>query len=157
MVTWWERRLSGRSKAWLSNVSISFASVIKWINNGGKVTKEKSLAIKNRSRTLMRFWIPNCSLQLDLRPLRSRNQDVLYHRTKHFEYIETLFQICAFSDFCFSAFRLFRLSAFSGSLLFLAFCLLRIYVFLGHCFSCIASKLSAVIPSLDCDFCHVFL
>ena len=100
-----------------------------WISNGGEVAKEKSLAIRNSSRTLMRFWMPNCYWQLGLGPLRSRNQEELYHGIRHFECIEAIFQICAFLDLRFSAFCLFRLSAFSGSLSFQTLCLFRLSAF----------------------------
>ena len=129
----------------------------------------------------MRFWMPDCCWQLGLGPLISRNQEGLYRGIRHFECIEAIFQICAFSDLRFSAFRLFRLpafsgfppvqalrlfrpstysgsplfqafrlfrlSAFSGSLPFQTFCLFRLSASSSLRFSCIASKVSAIVSN----------
>ena len=75
--------------------------------------------------------MPNCCWQLGLGPLISRNQEGLYRGIRHFECIEVIFQICAFSDLRFSAFRLFRLSTCSGSPPFQARCPSRLFAFSG--------------------------
>lgn len=139
IITQRERWLARHSKAKLSDVNIYSTVVTMQISNSNEVAKKKSLIIRNRSWTLIRFWMSNCCQQLGLEPLRSRNQEGFYYRIKYFEYIEVIFQICAFSNLFFLNFCLFKLSAFSSLLPYQAFCLFRFSVSLGLDFSYIAS------------------
>ena len=43
-----------------TNASV-LAAIAMWISGGSDIAKEWSLAIRIRSRTLMRFWMPDCS------------------------------------------------------------------------------------------------
>ena len=54
-----------------TNASVLVA-IAMWISGGSDIAKKWSLAIRIRSRTLMRFWMPDCCWQLGLGPLRFR-------------------------------------------------------------------------------------